>query len=115
MQNQVKEILNKVSKVGIGYDGQPLTNTDVWVWGDILSSPKMAIMPDAETYPEGQILTICDEKGGAGTNNITLTVLSGQKIMGVTGATFVLNNNYQCVQFTNIKATKNWIIVSNNF
>lgn len=108
-------ILNKVNKVGIGYDGQPITNTETWVWGDLLSSPKTAILPDAEKYPEGQILTIIDEKGGAGTNNLTLTVVVGNKIMGVTDDTFVFTNNYQCVQFTNVKSTKNWIIISNNF
>ena len=108
-------LVNKINKVGIGYDGQPITNTETLLWADIASSPKTAILPDAEKYPEGQILTIVDMVGGAGTNNLTLTVISGQKIMGVVDDTFVLTNNYQCVQFINVKSTKNWIIVSNNF
>jgi len=108
-------IENKVFKVGIGYDGQPITNIQTYVWGDNIPSPKTAILPDAKDYPEGQILTIVDEKGNAATNNITLQVVSGNKINGVTDASLVLNNNYQAVMLTNVKSTKNWIILSNNF
>jgi len=106
-------ILNKVSKVGIGYDGQPITNVQNWVWIDNASSPKTAILPDAETYPEGEILTLIDEKGSAGTNNATFTVVSGNKINGITDGTIKLIQNYQCLQLTNVKSTKNWIVVSN--
>jgi len=106
-------IRNKVSKTGIGYDGQPVTNVQKWIWVDNASSPKTAILPDAETYPEGEILTLVDEKGAAGTNNATFTVVSGNKINGVTDGTIKLIQNYQCLQLTNVKSTKNWIIVSN--
>ena len=106
------KIENKVFKVGIGYDGQPITNIQTYVWGDNASSPKTAILPDAEHYPEGQILTIVDEKGSAATNNITLQVVSGNKINGVTDATFVMNKNYQSLKLTNVKSTKNWIVLN---
>lgn len=106
-------ILNKINKVGIGYDGQKITNTETLVWVDNASSSKTAILPDAEKYPEGQILTIVDMVGMAGTNNLTLNLVAGNKINGVTDGQIKLIQNYQCLQLTNVRSTKNWIIVSN--
>lgn len=105
-------IKDKVFKVGIGYDGQPITNIQTYVWADNVSSPKTAILPDAEKYPEGQILTVVDEKGSAGTNNIILQTVSGNKINGVVDAEYVLNNNYETLQLTNVKSQKNWIVLN---
>ncbi len=105
-------IKNKSNKVGIGYDGQPILNTETYVWADNVSSPKTAILPDAEKYPEGQILTVVDEKGSAGTNNIILQTVSGNKINGVIDAEYVLNNNYETLQLTNVKSQKNWIVLN---
>lgn len=106
-------IKDKLPKVGIGYVGQPIKNSEKYVWIDNATSPKTAILPDAEEYPEGEILRIVDEKGFAMTNNVTLVTVAGNKLNGVVDGTFVMNKNFQCLELINVKSSKTWIILNN--
>jgi hypothetical protein len=52
-------------------------------------------LPAANTFVAGQFVTVCDESGGAATNNITINRAGSDTIQG--GVSFILNRNYQTV------------------
>lgn len=104
-------ITDKISKVVIAYNGQPITLTQTYLYADNISSSKLAVLPPAEKYPEGQILYVVDEKGSAAINNITLQTQTGDKANGIENGSFVINQNYGVLKLINIKSSKTWISI----